>query len=218
MSARTWFTVGGEVLCCDGSRGELRRVVLDPVTRTLTHLVVEPRHRPGADRLVPVELVDSAVDEIRLRCTTDEFDALESADVTHFVPGTPGYAGYGEQQLLSWPYFNLGGGVSGIGLGTRSRSRSIVHDRVPIGQVELRRGAQVHATDGPIGRVRGLVTNSGDHQVTHLLLDEGHLGGQRRVAIPIDAVVGFDHGVHLNLTKDEMRELPSVDARQRTKE
>ena len=73
---------------------------------------------------------------------------------------------------------------------TRGADRPVVvtTDRVPLGEVEVRRGEHVSATDGEIGRVRGLVIDPGDHCVTHVLLDEGHLWGQKRVAIPITAV------------------------------
>jgi sporulation protein YlmC with PRC-barrel domain len=80
-----------------------------------------------------------------------------------------------------------------------------------VGEVEVRRGDHVHATDGAIGRVQGLVIDRSDHHVTHVLLDEGHLWGQKRVAIPISAVTGVEDGVRLNLTKDEVRDLPAVD-------
>ncbi len=46
---------------------------------------------------------------------------------------------------------------------------------------------------------------------THVLLDEGHLWGQKRVAIPIGAVKDVEDGVRLNLTKDEVRDLPAVE-------
>ena len=60
MSETTEFTIGSEVACSDGACGELRRVVVNPVARALTHLVVEPRFRQGAGRLVPIDHVESA--------------------------------------------------------------------------------------------------------------------------------------------------------------
>jgi len=75
----------------------------------------------------------------------------------------------------------------------------------------VRRGEHVHATDGAIGRVQGLVIDPSDYHVTHVLLDEGHLWGKKEVAIPISAVTGVADGVRLNLTKDEVRDLPAVD-------
>jgi hypothetical protein len=47
--------------------------------------------------------------------------------------------------------------------------------------------------------------------VTHVLLDEGHLWGQKKVLIPISAVAGVNDGIRLNLTKDEVRDLPPVE-------
>jgi hypothetical protein len=55
----TRFTMGTVVRCTDGGCGALRRVVVDPVARTLTHLVVEPGHRERDGHLVPVGLVSS---------------------------------------------------------------------------------------------------------------------------------------------------------------
>ncbi len=48
--------------------------------------------------------------------------------------------------------------------------------------------------------------------MTHVLLEQGHLWGKREITIPIGAVkeVAAD-GVRLNLTRDEVRELPPVD-------
>jgi hypothetical protein len=103
------------------------------------------------------------------------------------------------------------GAVGRGGMGMGGGPQPITYDRVPAGEVEVRRGDQVHATDGPIGKVQGLIVDPRDHHVTHVLLDEGHLWGKKTVAIPIGAVTGVDDGVELNLTKDEVRDLPPVD-------
>jgi sporulation protein YlmC with PRC-barrel domain len=87
----------------------------------------------------------------------------------------------------------------------------VVYDRVPAGEVEVQRGEHVHATDGAIGQVQGLVIDPDDHHVTDVLLDEGHLWGKKRVAIPIGAVTDVKDGIRLDLTKDEVRDLPPVD-------
>ena len=213
MSETTTFTIGSEVRCNDGVCGELTRVVVDPIARALTHLVVEPRHR-GMGHLVPIDLVDSTTSEIRLQCNTAEFEALEDAEEAQFLPGASGQWGYGQDQMLSWPYYGLGTWEMG-GMGT-GVGPTIMQNRVPVGEVELRRGERVHATDGAIGRVQGLVIDPSDHHVTHVLLDQGHLWGQKRVAIPMRAVAGVDDGVRLNLTKDEVRDLPPVDLDQLT--
>jgi sporulation protein YlmC with PRC-barrel domain len=216
MGDTTEFIIGSEVACSDGVCGDLRRVIVDPVARAITHLVVEPRHRRGTGHLVPIDLVVSTAKEIRLRCTKSEFHMLEDAEETQFLPGASGEWGYEQEQMLSLPYYRLAGsgmgmGMGGMGMGMGAGPHAITSDRVPVGEAEVRRGEHVHATDGAIGRVQGLVVDPSDHQVTHVLLDEGHLWGQKRVAIPISAVTRVGDGVRLNLTKDEVRELPPVD-------
>jgi sporulation protein YlmC with PRC-barrel domain len=223
MSETAEFIIGSEVSCTDEVCGDLRRVVVDPVARAITHLVVEPRHRQGMGRLVPIELVSAAETKIRLRCTKSEFDALENAEETQFLPGASGEWGYQQDQMLSFPYYGLGvggmggiggmglGAMGGVGMGALGGVGMGASDRVPVGDVEVRRGEPVHATDGAIGRVQGLVIDPSDHHVTHVLLDEGHLWGKKRVAIPIRAVTRVDDGVRLSLTKDEVRDLPPVD-------
>lgn len=72
----------------------------------------------------------------------------------------------------------------------------------------------------PSGRSQGLVIDPGSHHVTHVLLQEGHLFGRKEVAIPISAVTHVDNnayiqvdsnGVQLNLTKQQVQDLPPVD-------
>ncbi len=209
------YTIGAEVTCSDGVCGDLTCVVIDPVARVLTHLVVEPKHRQGQARLVPVDLVDSTGEEICLRCGASEFDALEDAEETHFLPEAGEQAGYEAGQALVWPYYGLGAGMGGMGMagmGMTAVPQVVVDDRVPAGEVEVRRGEHVHASDGDIGRVQGLVIDPKDHHVTHVLLQEGHLWGKHEITIPIGAVKDVDaDGVRLSLTKNEVRDLPSVD-------
>jgi hypothetical protein len=236
MSAATEFSIGSEVVCSDGAAGKIQRVVVDPVARALTHLVVEPRSLGSKGRLVPIDLAESAGTEVRLSCTLNEFHALEEAEEMHFVTGGGGQMGYGQGQALSLPLFTLGGmgmgGFGGVGMGGFAMggmgmgmgmgglgmrgmggmgSQTITEDRVPEGDVEVRRGEHVHATDGEIGRIHGFVINPTDHALTHIILDEGHLWGQKTVAIPISAIKDLGAGVRLSITKEEVGNLPSVE-------
>ena len=169
---------------------------------------------------MPVDLVLETRKQVQLRCTTTEFEALDDAEDEEFLPGASGQWGYEHGQMLSFPYFGLsvgtmgmggmgmgGTGVAGLGIGPHE----VTHDRIPLGEVEVRRGDHVAATDGQIGRVRGLVVDPRDHHVTHVLLDEGHLWGEKQVAIPIGAVTDVGTGIRLKLSKDEVRDLPPVE-------
>ena len=209
------FTIGSEVSCTDGDAGELTRVVFDPVADVLTHLVVEPKGRLGLARLVPIDLVNAAAsgEQLRLSITVTEFAHLDPAEETQFVPGTQGYEAYGPQQVLTWPYSTAGGGHGVPQRLLDGVSETVTYDTVPVGEVEVRRGDHVEATDGAIGHVEGLVIDPASRHVTHVLLQEGHLWGRKEVAIPISAVTSTDDGIWLSLTKHEVGALPSVDVK-----
>lgn len=196
MSEATEFTIGARANCSDGYCGEVSRVIIDPAAGTVSHLVIEPGHRREAGRLVPLELVDTTAGEIRLRCTLAQFDRLEHAAERDMVEGLA----------------NVGGGLIGMEYGTDLAHRgTVVENVVPVGETEVGPGEHVHALDGEIGRVQGFLVNPDDHQVTHVLLQEGHLWGRKEVAIPISAVTQVDGGIRLNITKKQVEDLPRAD-------
>jgi len=218
------FTIGSPVRCSDGACGRLRRVVIEPVDRILTHLIVKSDHRQKASRVIPLDVVESsargAPGEIVLRCSLAEFETFERALETHFLAGASGHWGYRQEQMLTWPHYRLGlgrgtgGSEAGAGTvesATDAGTRTLTRDRVPFTDIQVRRGDRVQATDGSIGRVQGVVVDRIDHRVTHVLLDESHLWDQKRAAIPIDAVIDMNDGVRLNLTAAQVRNLPPVE-------
>ena len=210
----TEFTIGVRASCSDGYCGELSRIITDPATRKMTHLVVKQKHRHQDDRLVPIELVDMTADDISLRCTLAEFDELEPAEEVDLVEGDDYGGGYGGAESVQG-YGNVGsmgvgGSVSGTGVGTGigHRTRTVTHHVVPLGEAELVPGEHVHAVDGEIGQVLGFIVDPDDQRVTHVLLKEGHLWGRKEVAIPVSAVTAIDEGIQLNLTKKQVEDLP----------
>ena len=56
--------------------------------------------------------------------------------------------------------------------------QQVTVDYVPSGEVDIRRGLTVCATDGEIGQVQGLAVEPGSHVVTHVLLQKGHMPGR----------------------------------------
>jgi sporulation protein YlmC with PRC-barrel domain len=209
--AQTPFVIGADARCADGICGKVSRVVVDPVARAVTDLVVQPKHWPGLGRLVPLDLVDTATpNEVRLRCTRAEFDELGFAEDAHFAPGTAAgqYPDYTAEQMLMLPYYSRA--VTGDAPQAREDDPAGAYGSLPPGEVGVRRDKRVYATDGEIGRVEGLVVDPGNHHVSHVLLQDGHLFGRKEVAIPIGAVTGTVDDVQLNITKQQAENLPPV--------
>jgi hypothetical protein len=219
MADAAEFTIGAEASCSDGPVGKVSRVVVDPVAKKLTHVVVEPGFRQGPSRLVPLDLVEGGPSEVRIGCTKAQFEHLEPAEETKFIPRTTSFGTFGAGDVLSWPYYGTAGvgdldGIGGAGgMGAEDGSpvpREVTYDTVPVGDVSVRRGQPVLATDGAIGHVQGLVVDPGSGHVTHVLLQEGHLWGKKEVAIPISAVDTSVDGTQLKIAKQDVRDLPPV--------
>jgi sporulation protein YlmC with PRC-barrel domain len=205
QSSVTDFAIGADVSCSDGPCGTVSRLIVEPGAETVTHLVVDPKHR-GRSRLVPVGLADAAAGRIKLRCSKAEFDKLDAAEQTELLhmntagDPIPTSSGYMPPSL--------------IGLALYDGERVSTHGTVPAGEVDVRRGEPVYTTDvtdSEIGRIRGLVMDPGSHHVSHILLEEGHLWGRKEVAIPISAVTRIGDIVRLNISRQQVEDLPPVD-------
>ena len=210
--------LGSPVNCTDGPFGKLADVVVDPTKRSVTHLVVEPEGDHGKARLVPIELASPDEDEtpaIAVRCSVEEADQLEPVEEYAYIrlgesPDLePGWE-MGVETVLAWPYY-----ASGLGYETVPADydphASVTYDRIPKGEVEIRRASAVTSADGhQLGKVDGFLVDD-DDAITHFVLERGHLWGRREVTIPIkDVAQVFTDAVTLTLTKDEVGDLPSV--------
>jgi hypothetical protein len=198
------LVLGSGAVCSDGYRGQLRAVVLNPAAGTVTHLVVEPEGRIGLARLVPLDLVDATPGEVRLGCTEAEFRDLEAAEET-LAEFALGYEV--PVQLLPDGWRDAGGPTAEGAALPRVQEKETI-DVVPLGEVEEGQGSHVHATDGEIGQLRALCVDPASRQVIHVLVREGHWWARRDVAIPFSSVVGFEDGIRLSVTRQQVRDLP----------
>jgi sporulation protein YlmC with PRC-barrel domain len=205
MAETEQFAIGAVASCTDGVCGDVTTVLIDPVTRAMTQIVVEPKHRKGLGRLVPVDLVGQVTDcRVQLSCTIAEFEQLAHAEETQFLPGSGGHADYAAGEVLAQPFLGLTEVIGDV-------PQAVTYDTLPLDTVAIRRGEQVEASDGKIGVVHGLVVDPRDHRVTHVLLEEGHLWGHKQIAIPISAVNKVDTEVRVDLTKHQVEKLPLVE-------
>jgi hypothetical protein len=209
--------LGSPVHCTDGPFGELADVVIDPIARRVTHLVVAPHHRHGLARLVPIDLAVAANNghaAISLRCTLEHARQLPSVQefaylrMGEFPANDPDWD-VGIENVLALPYY----GYAGFGVEAMDYDPhvSTTYDRVPKGEVEIRRASEVLSSDGDrLGHVDGFLV-AGDDQITHVVLERGHLWGRREVTIPISAVTRVEtDSVTVRLTKDEVAALPAI--------
>jgi sporulation protein YlmC with PRC-barrel domain len=199
--------LGSVVRCTDLPFGELADVVVDPVSRRVTHLVVQPPDRHDRARLVPVERASAAGDDIALDCSVADVEALEPVHESAYLrvgelPVADPEWEIGTQDVLALPLYQE---MDGMGSVIDPDPHVIVnYDRIPKHEVEIRRSSAVMSADGHrLGHVDGFLVGSGE--TTDIVLERGHLWGRREVVIPAAAVARVENDlVTLSVTKDEV--------------
>jgi sporulation protein YlmC with PRC-barrel domain len=214
--------IGDRVRCTDGVYGELADIVIDPLENRVTHLVVQLEQGEREARLVPIQLAKGRDDEkreIELECTLDEAQGFESVREAAFLrlgesPTEDPEWDVGVEDVLAWPYYvdldDAGFDVIPY-RGEIPSHVTMYYDRVPKGEVEIRRASAVFSADGhSLGEVDGFVVDADEH-ITHFVLERGHLWGRKEVTIPIGVVARVESDVvYVALSKDEVSALPAV--------
>jgi sporulation protein YlmC with PRC-barrel domain len=201
------------VKCADGVCGVSTHVVINPISKKVTHLVVKQKEFPHIERMVPVEWVTQTTSNlIQLECTKEKFGHQEPFTETEYVKLDPvdvppvAPAPFTGGTYFYWPY----------SVAESERYIPVEHEHVPPGELAVRRGARVEATDGHVGQVDEFLVDPGDEHITHLIMREGHLWGQKDVSIPLSAIGRIEEDtVHLKLNKDEVGALPAIPIRRR---
>jgi len=107
---------------------------------------------------------------------------------------------------------------NGVGeyVGSYDDNVGISFDRVPKGEVEIRRASSVISADGDtVGHVDGFLVDS-DDRISDIVLRRGHLWRKRDITIPISSVTKVETDiVTLGLTTKEIGKLRAVSMRRR---
>ena len=205
--------VNVNVHCADGLCGRSTYVLIDPVLEQVTHLVVREAEVPHTERVVSVaEVTCTAPDVILLRCTRKKLQAMDLFAVTGYVkedlpdPRSERLAYVGMGPYMLWPYV-----IPAKGTSTRL---TVEEEQIPPGELAVHRGARVEAKDGHVGRVDEFVVSPESGHISHLVMREGHLWGQKDVAIPVSEIDHYEQDtVFLKLTRQEIEALPTFPVR-----
>jgi hypothetical protein len=183
------------VICTDGVAGTSKALIVDPLQRRLTHVVVRERGLVVSDRLVPKDLLNVTSEEgISLQCSRSELHEVEDFIEAHFVE--PPYAmsplidsGYESSQL----------------------SPLVISKRVPKGEVALGRWAVVEATDGPVGHLDSLIVDPASYRITEVVVRTHHHLTRQEAAVPVgDIDRFFSNYIMLRVNRTDVEGLPHV--------
>lgn len=197
------FPLNADVHCLDGLCGRSSYVVLNPITEQITHIVVQEKQPSRVERLVPVILVSqTAAEVILLNCTLHEFSALEPFNQIEFVYGDLPHHATDPSLTLLWPY--------------AVPAKRIVDEKIrpiPPGDLAVRRGARVQATDGRVGQVDEFLVDPESGYITHLCVRESRRRGDCRACIPVSEIAEIkEEVVHLKVDKKAVECMASIPA------
>jgi len=178
-------------------------VIVDPETFQVTHLTVKQGGAAQTDRLVPVDRIEEVTsDLIRLNCTATELADMASFTTIEFREvEVPRYIADGYTTHYYVPEI------------TRMKVKT---EHIPKGEFAVREGAEVLATDGPVGHVDELWFDPTTGSVTHLILREDHILGNKDVILPVSVIQSATGDtVRLKVDRDTIASLLAIPTGQR---
>ena len=194
--------MNAKVYCQDKICGHTQAVILNPVSDVVTHVVVQENKAPHMQRLVPIDMIDTSLaDKILLKCDDTALQELPPfVEMEYIQASVPRY-------LQAFDMYYLEPVVV-----PEKKMAVGKHYHVPGNELAVRRGTSVYSADGDvIGKVDEFLVDQDGGQVTHLILREGHLWGQKDVIIPVEEIDKFKESrLRLKLNKEEVGELPAI--------
>jgi uncharacterized protein YrrD len=201
---------GADVYTDDGERvGSVDRVVVDPLTKDVSHIVVRKGFLFPEDKVIPVQLIATANEQRAVLEPDATVAELPPFIESHYLPLPDDY------------YQSRGGRIAGplmfytpyaFNTPVLPAAIPVARDRnIPERTVALEAGAPVTSTDGDyIGRFEEiLMTESGI--ATYLVLETGRHGHHRK-AIPmnwIDAV--DDESIRVGVPRRLVNSIPEYE-------
>jgi len=191
--------INAQVLCSDGPCGTSSYIILNPTSERVTHLVVKENRTPYRERLIPVDLItNSTTDEIKLRCSRGEIAGMERFIEYQFIPSD--LANFDAEAYMLWPF-----------VAPEAEIINLETENIPAGELAVRRGANVIATDGRVGKVDEFLVDPASEHITHLVLREGHLWGKKDVTIPVSQIHHMEeNNIYLKIDTTSVEKLPTI--------
>jgi len=202
------ISINAEVVCVDGSYGHVSCVLINPVSKKVTHLVVKEHGLISVGRTVPIEMVtESTPEKISLRCKRADVSRMDNFIDDKYIRSEDEFNEYLPEQYYLHPFV-----IPDYVSDNQLETNFVEVGNIPPGELAVHHGANVYDSNNlQIGKIDEFLVSPKNEMISHMVLREGHLWGQKHVTIPVSEI---DHiemdGVHLNLTKTDVEKLPVI--------
>jgi sporulation protein YlmC with PRC-barrel domain len=207
------------VITTDGREiGQVSQVVIDPLLREVTHLVVRVKELPAEEKLIPIELVaqgPDTADQIRLRRTAADLE-LRPFKETHYVPLTKEVAERANVPgLLARPvYFYPPAGEAWEGKPyppdfPEQPYVAKTEQNTPEEAIPVQEQASVKTVGGDVvGQVEQFYVDPDSGRVTHYLIATGQQPADRKLVPATWTSAISEEQVELKVSSDLLESLP----------
>jgi sporulation protein YlmC with PRC-barrel domain len=200
MESGMQFKKDAKAHSADGKEvGHLDRVVIDPRSRQITHLVVQSGGILSEDRLIPIDVVRSDGDQIYIDLPVERIEELPRFQIKEYLPVDASELGdlsarVPPEAALYWYPTDLDTPPPF----PPTLPVEIVVENVPPDKVALREGARVLTAGGKhAGHVERIIAHPSTHEVSHFVISKGLLLKSRKL-VPAAWVARVDEDeVHL---------------------
>jgi len=191
------ISLGAQVECTDGYGGSLTGLILDPLARRLTHIVVQDYTVPAVEHLVPIGRVAGTThDRVTLDCTRETLAALELFAEERYIRSN---ASDYEPFYAVDPFAEF-----------EAEHIPLVIEHIPPGELAIQGGAQVMASDGPAGELTAFVVEGASGAISSIVVRLGDWPTKREQVIPIAEVERIgSRAVYLKLAREQVATLPA---------
>lgn len=202
--------INAKVFCTDGECGHVTAVLINPLSKRVTHLIVRESGILGQEKMIPTEIIaESLPEKINLRIGKEKFHEMENFRSIKYVSGENPFGPYLPEHYYLHPFV-----MPEYDSEYEYNTYYVDVENIPAGELEINRDAEVYAQDGWVGKVDELMVSPKDEKITHIVLREGHLWDKKHVTIPVSEVDRIKAGaVYLKLTKNDVGELPVIPIR-----
>src|SRR4051794_6735788 len=169
----------------DQEVGVIDRVVIDPGTNEVTHVVVRKGFLLPEDKVVPSTMIAQASeDRVTLQKDVTDLDALPPYEYTHYFPleddpdsGEDYPSDYAPPLYWYPPVGRIAGGFPGYAYAFPIPPYVVSTEKnIPDGAVALKEGVKVMSSDGQhVGNIAEIFTDSRTDRAIHFLIARGLL-------------------------------------------
>jgi uncharacterized protein YrrD len=210
---------GADVYSSAGEKiGSLDRVVLNPDTKEVTHLIVEKGIIFSTNKVIPIEYVNKEEGgKIALEKNAEELEVLPSYDPDSYVSLDKTDYPEEDQEVkavywypslyTSW-WMSSGGAPAWYPKPRFVKAENVIPDET----IALEEGAKVISKDGEhIGNVEEVIVESAEHVATHFVIGKGLFLKERKLVPTVWIADVDDDQVTLSVMSNLVDRLPEYD-------